>query len=98
MISTQKYKLAKFSASLIKPYLPDNHMLYSTKDFLENLYQFKCKADYKVITFDVQTLFMNVPLDETIQITADFMYSDDNCSKHKSLTIKKIFCETSTVG
>ena len=80
--------------SLIKPYLSDNDMLYYTEDFLEKLNQFKFKADHKLVSFYVQSLFTNVPLeslDETIQIAADFIYSDDNRSKHKSLPIKKKF-------
>ena len=51
---------------LIKPHLSNNHMLYSTENFLEKLNQFKFKADYKLVSFDVQSLFTNVPLDETI--------------------------------
>ena len=43
------YKLAKFLHSLIKPYLPDNHLLYSADDFLEKLNQFKFKADHKLV-------------------------------------------------
>ena len=70
MVSTPEYKFAKFLDSLIKPYLSDNHMLYSTENFLKKLNQFKIKADHKLIRFDVQSLFTNVPLDETIQITA----------------------------
>ena len=43
-------------------------MLYSTENFLEKLNQFKFKADHKLVSFDIQSLFTNVPLDETIQI------------------------------
>ena len=60
MISTPEYKLANFFDSIIKSYLPDNHMLYSTEDFLEKLNQFKFNADHKLVSFDVQSLFTNV--------------------------------------
>ena len=60
MIGTPEYKLANFFDSIIKSYLPDNHMLYSTEDFLEKLNQFKFKADHKLVRFDVQSLFINV--------------------------------------
>ena len=59
------------------------------EDFLEKLNQIKFKAYHKLVSFDVQSFFTNVPLDKTIQIITDFIYLDDNCSKHKSLPIKK---------
>ena len=37
MIGTPEYKLANFFDSIIKSYLFDNHMLYSTEDFPEKL-------------------------------------------------------------
>ena len=39
-------------------------MLYSTEDFLEKLNQFKFKVDHNLDSFDVQSLFTNVPLDQ----------------------------------
>ena len=41
-------------------------MLYSTEDFLEKLNQFKFKANHKLVSFDMQSIFTNIPLDETI--------------------------------
>ena len=43
MIVTPEYKLAKFLDSLIKAYLPDNHMLYSTEEFLKKLIHLNLK-------------------------------------------------------
>ena len=74
MIDTPEYKLAKVLDSLIKPYLADNHMLYSTENFLEKLNQFKFKADHELVSFYVQSLFTNVLLDETIQIIAIHLF------------------------
>ena len=61
MIGTPEYQLAKFLDSIIKNYIPDSYMLHSNDDFLDELNNFKFKADHKLISFDVQSLFTNVP-------------------------------------
>ena len=76
MIGTAKYQLTKFLDSLIKPNLPDSFMLNSTDDFLEKLNKFPIQPGDKCLSFDVCSLFTNVPLTETIQIVADHLYSD----------------------
>ena len=76
MIGTAEYQLAKFLDSLIKPNLPDRFMLNSTDDFLEKLNKFPIQPGDKCMSFDVCSLFTNVPLEETIKIVADHLYSD----------------------
>ena len=75
MIGTPEYQLAKFLDSIIKNYIPDSYMLHSTDHFLDEINSFKFKADHKLVSFDVQSLFTNVPSDETINIIADYIYS-----------------------
>ena len=53
-------------------------MLHSTDHFLDEINNFKFKADHKFVSFDIQSLFTNVPLDETINTIADYIYSKDN--------------------
>ena len=76
MIGTAEYQLAKYLDSLIKPNLPQTFMLNSTPDFLEKLNKFEIQPGDKMISFDVCSLFTNIPLLETIQIIADYLYSD----------------------
>ena len=37
MVDTPEYNLAKYLDNMIKPYIPDTHLLRSTEDFLERL-------------------------------------------------------------
>ena len=75
MLRTPEYELAKYLDSMIKPNIPDKFMLYSTDNFLQKLNKFKIQPGDKSISFDVVSLFTNVPLNETIQIIANHMYS-----------------------
>ena len=89
MIGTPEYQLAKFLDSIIKSYIPDSYMLHSTDHFLDELNNFQFKADHKLVSFDVQSLFTNVPLDETINIIADYIYSKDNQIKDNEIFNEK---------
>ena len=75
MIGTPEYQLAKYLDQLIKPNMPDKFMLYSNNDFLKSLNDFKHETGDKSVSFDVVSLFTNVPLNQTIQIIADHIYS-----------------------
>jgi hypothetical protein len=78
MLQTSQYKLAKFLDSLIKPVIPNLFMLNSTKDFLDKIRSFKFSdADY-IVSFDVESLFTNVPLNETIDIICSYVYDEHN--------------------
>ena len=42
MVDTPEYNLAKYLDNMIKPYIPDTHLLRSTEDCLERLKHFPC--------------------------------------------------------
>ena len=78
MIDSPEYELAKFMDSLIKPFVPNKYMLSSTDDFLMKLNNSNISSDDKLVSFDVVSLFTNIPLNETINIIADYVFSDEN--------------------
>ena len=71
MVGTPEYELAKFLDKFIKPYIPNNFMLESTNDFISKLNQFQFPSNHKLVSFDVTSLFTNVPLSETIRLIAN---------------------------
>ena len=64
-------------------------MLRSTDNFLLKHYNFNISFDDKLVSFDIVSLFTNIPLNKTINIITDYVYSDDNT--HKPLMDKHIF-------
>ena len=89
MIDSPEYELAKCIDSLIKPLIPNKYMLRSTADFLLKLNNSNISSDYNLVSFDVLFFFTNIPLNETINIIADYVFSDDNI--HKPLMDKHVF-------
>ena len=71
MINTPEHNLAKWLDSLIKPYIPDRYSLPSTSSFIDRIKELKPNNDAKLVSFDVTSLFANVPVDLVIDDIAN---------------------------
>ena len=60
---------------IIKPYIPDTYLFRSTEHFINNLKQDSGSKNNIIESFDVISLFTNVPLKETIEIVIDYLYA-----------------------
>ena len=89
MVNTPEYKLAKWLDSLIKPYIPDRYSLSSTSSFIDRIKELKPNNDAKLVSFDVTSLFTNVPVDLVIDDIANKLFSYDVASKLPFLQAKK---------
>ena len=76
MLNTPEYELAKYLDGFIKPNIPATYMLNSTNDFIDKLNAYPLKGHEKMVSFDVVSLFTNVPLIETIDIIIQRLYSN----------------------
>ena len=80
MINTPQYGLAKYLDSVIKPNIPSAHMLNSTNEFIEKIHDLNL-SNSKLVSYDVESLFTNVPLDEIIDTACDYVYSELSTTK-----------------
>ena len=60
------YDLAKKLAQLLKPVSESQYTIKNSKTFIKRLEKMTIPLEYKMVSFDVVSLFTNVPLDETI--------------------------------
>ena len=67
-VGTFNYNLAKYLCNLLSPHLPEQ---YCMKDTLEEL-KWVSLAD-KLVSFDVTSLFTNIPLSKTIKLPVDLI-------------------------
>ena len=74
-IGTPTYKLAKLLLSFLTSLTRNEHAITDSFHFAEEI----CKQDPNLFmaNLDVDSLFNNVPLDETIDIYTDSLYKDD---------------------
>jgi len=64
-------------------------MLKSTEHFMEKLKEFNPNKKHNMVSFDVVSLFTNVPLAETIDIIISHLYDENN--DIAAIPIPKIF-------
>ena len=67
-IGAASYRLAKHLGKLPSPLNHSEFTVENTKAFLQDFKNMLPPDDYKLISFDVTSLFTNVPLDYTISI------------------------------
>ena len=73
-INTLTYNLVKFLSKLLSPLRQSDHNVRSTKDLIQNIKEENIPTGYKMVSFNVKSLFTNVPLDQTINITLKRIY------------------------
>ena len=67
-IGMAAYNLAKYLVQLLKPLSKSHYTIKNDKKFTKKLYKMRIPPDYKIVSFDVVSLFTNVPSDEAIDI------------------------------
>ena len=97
MIDTPECCLAKFLDQIIKPYIPNQHMLFSTKHFIDKLQDYLITPGDRMVSFDVVSLFTNVPLDYTINLITNCIY-DSASHPRFSRTVFKNMMKIATQG
>ena len=77
MINTPEYELAKYLDGVIKTHIPNKYSISSNTQFLERLQEFDLQEDDYFVSFDVVSLFTNVPLNETITMVANKIFENN---------------------
>jgi hypothetical protein len=85
------HKLAKWLVDILKPIRSELavHSLKDTFDFLHALDQTDI-ADTVMCSFDVQSLFTNVPLEETVDFLYEYIMDHPSCSPLPAPVIKDL--------
>ena len=97
MVGTAEYELAKFMDSWIKPHIPCSYMLNSTATFIDRIKSFVFQKTHILVSFDVISLFTNIPLKETIDMVCDYVYRSDSKPPFPKETFKRLL-EIATGG
>ena len=74
-IGTATYQLAKYLAKLLSPLAQSDYTVTSTDNFINRVRNLVIPLGYKLISFDVVSLFTNVPLEYTIDVAIKRIYN-----------------------
>ena len=73
-IKTLSYNLAKIVSSLIEPITKNNFIVKNSFEFSKEICE--QNSEYFMTSLDVESLFTNIPLDETVKICFDSHYKN----------------------
>ena len=79
-IGTHSYNLAKFLVSALNSITSNEYSLKDSFQFVNEVTTIKNANDYVMASFDVTSLFTNIPLDETIDIALRLLFPNENDS------------------
>ena len=83
-VDTLTYKLAKFLLKFLTPLATNEYIVIDSFHFAEEI----ChqESNFHMSSLDIGSLFKNIPLEETIDISVDNLYNDNenpsNIPKH----------------
>ena len=75
-IETATCHLSKYLASLLSPLSESEYTVKNSKSFVQKVKLDKILSNYKIASFEVKSLFTNVPLDETISMILNMIYNN----------------------
>ena len=73
-IGTPTYKLAKFLVPMLEPLTTNEYTIKDSLTFAEELQSFDSKL--VMASFDIESLFTNIPLQETIDLCVENLFKD----------------------
>ena len=86
---TYNYKLAKWLDEKLKPLSVNEHTVTDIFGFVDDLQNIQVDDHSILVSYDVSSLFTNIPVDETIKILAEKAFKDDWFNKEHGLHITK---------
>ena len=89
-IDTFNYKLTQYLGSLLSPHIPSNFTIKDSFTFIEEIKQLNTYGKF-LISFDVTTLFTNIPLEETISIVIHTIFENYPNVKFTRKELQKLF-------
>ena len=79
---TVSYKLSKYFVKLLSDLALGDYIVKNSKEFVQEITNFKCSGDVFMCSFDISSLYTNIPVSETIEIILDKIFIDANIKYH----------------
>ena len=101
--NTVTYSLSKYLIGLISNFCINQFTVLNSYQFVNLIKSFNNRQNYTMCSFDIKSLFTNIPVDETIDICLSKCFSNstlfnnftkDNFRKLLNITLKNTFFHT----
>ena len=89
-IGTYNYNLAKYLCNLLSPHIPTEHCAADTFTFVQDI-QSLSMFDKFMVSFDVESLFTNIPLEECIDLAVNYISKGNPDLKLSEPELRSLF-------
>ena len=89
-IGTFNYNLARFLCDLLSPLVPNDYSCKDTFSFLSQIKNANLSKKF-LVSYDVTSLFTNIPLQETIDIAINLIFNHNHNLNITRKELKKLF-------
>ena len=90
-INSATYKLSGFIAKILSPLMGNtDSFVMNTGHFVQMMREDKLGPEEMLVSFDVSSLFTNVPIQEAVQVIKKKLKEDQSLPSHTSLTRERI--------
>ena len=89
-IGTFTYDLARFLCELLSPVVPDDYSCKDTFPFVSQIKNANLSGKF-LVSYDVTSLFTNIPLQETIDMAINLIFNHDRNLNITKKELKKLF-------
>ena len=90
-IGIYNYELAKYLCSLLQSYIPSNYCTQDSFTFVNEIQDIPLSGNF-MVSFDVESLFTNIPLDECIDKVVHYVKEDKTDIKLSATELKTLLC------
>ena len=80
------YNIAKFFVPYLEQFTTNEFTVKDSFTFAQEISSFQSSDNLIMDSFDIKSLFTNIPLDETFDIAANSLYSKNNSFLYLSIT------------
>ena len=89
-IGTYNYNLAKYLCTLLNPHIPNDYCAHDTFTFVSKVTRLHTLNKF-MVSFDVESLFTNIPLIESIDLAVDYIMKGNPDIKLGRENLTKLF-------
>ena len=88
-IGTYNYKIAKFCVPILQPYTVNEYTVKDTFSFVSEITSFRKEVNLVMASFDVSSLFTNIPLEESIDLCIELLFSDNDSLEYRDCSLSR---------
>ena len=76
--NTASYKIAKYLVPILSPFTTNEYTIENSYSFSKKICSLNNSNSYYMVSFDIENLFTNIPIRETINICIDYLFPENN--------------------